>query len=127
MLASAPAHLQFNRCRFSFPLKQARERGCRSGLDARRRPRGERGHEDLRRRRPVAQRCVGSDGIVMASPALDDNLRLTQRVEDLAIEQLVTQAGSRLFCCSARLAHIIHAARHMLLRRAGPNLAGGCD
>jgi hypothetical protein len=30
-------------------------------------------------------------GVVVASPAFDHDLRLTQRVEDLAIEQLVTQ------------------------------------
>ena len=32
-------------------------------------------------------------GIVMAPPALDDDLRLLQRVEDLAVEQFVPQAG----------------------------------
>ena len=34
-----------------------------------------------------------SDGIVVASPALDDDLGLAQRVEDLAIEQFVAQAS----------------------------------
>src|SRR6188768_3970514 len=32
------------------------------------------------------------DGVVVASPALDDNLRFTQRVEDLAVEEFVAQA-----------------------------------
>ena len=31
------------------------------------------------------------DGIVVTTPALDDDLRLAQRVEDLAVEQLVAQ------------------------------------
>ena len=34
------------------------------------------------------------DGVVVATPALDDDLGLTQGVEDLAIEQLVAQATS---------------------------------
>src|SRR5262245_27264684 len=33
------------------------------------------------------------DRIVMASPALDDDLRLAQSVEDLAAEQLIAKAG----------------------------------
>ena len=33
------------------------------------------------------------DGIVVAAPAFDDDLRLAERVEDLAIEKLVPQAG----------------------------------
>jgi len=32
------------------------------------------------------------DSVVVASPALDDDLRLSERVEDLAIEEFVTQA-----------------------------------
>ena len=31
------------------------------------------------------------DRIVVASPALDDDLGLTQGIEDLAVEQLITQ------------------------------------
>ena len=34
-----------------------------------------------------------SDGIVVAAPTLDDDLGFPQRVEDLAIEQFVPQAG----------------------------------
>ncbi len=33
------------------------------------------------------------DGVVMATPALDDDLCFAQRVEDLTVEQLVTQSG----------------------------------
>jgi hypothetical protein len=32
---------------------------------------------------------MGTDRVVMAPPALDDDLSLSQRVEDFAIEQLV--------------------------------------
>ena len=34
-----------------------------------------------------------TDGIVVASPALDHDLSLLQRVEDLPVQQLVAQAG----------------------------------
>ena len=37
---------------------------------------------------------MGPDGIVMTAPALDDNLRLVESVEDLAVEQLVPEPGS---------------------------------
>ena len=57
------------------------------------RPCGERRHEHFRGGRLVADRGVRSDGIVVASPALDDDLGLSQRVEDLAVEQFVAQAG----------------------------------
>src|SRR2546423_10164857 len=33
------------------------------------------------------------DRVVVASPALDDDLGLAQRVEDLAVEQLIAKAG----------------------------------
>jgi len=36
---------------------------------------------------------MGPDGIVMTAPALDDNLRLAESVEDLAVEQLVPEPG----------------------------------
>ena len=36
---------------------------------------------------------MGPDCIVMASPALDDDLGLAQSVEDLAVEQFVAQAS----------------------------------
>ena len=36
-------------------------------------------------------------GVVVASPAFDHDLRLTQRIEDLAIEQLVAQARIEAF------------------------------
>ena len=36
---------------------------------------------------------MGPDCIVVASPALDDDLGLAQSVEDLAVEQLIAKAG----------------------------------
>jgi hypothetical protein len=35
-----------------------------------------------------------TDGVVVTAPAFDDDLGFTQRVEDLAVEQFVTQATS---------------------------------
>ena len=57
------------------------------------RPCGECWHEHLRCRSPVADRGMRPDGVVVTTPALDDDLRFAQRVEDLAIEQLVAQPG----------------------------------
>src|SRR6187549_318226 len=37
------------------------------------------------------------DSVVVASPALDDDLRFTQRIEDLAIEEFIAQAGIEAF------------------------------
>src|SRR5690242_2858327 len=37
------------------------------------------------------------DSVVVPSPALDDDLRLAQRVEDLAIEKLVAQTRIEAF------------------------------
>jgi hypothetical protein len=34
------------------------------------------------------------DRVVVASPALDDDLGLAQSVEDLAVEQLIAKAGT---------------------------------
>ena len=44
-------------------------------------------------RRAVAQCTVGSFGIVVFPPAFDDDLCLAQRVEDFAVEQLISEAG----------------------------------
>src|SRR5918997_2467235 len=57
------------------------------------RPCGERRHEDLWGGSLVSDRGMGPDGVVVPWPALDDDLRLFQRVEDLTIEKLITQAG----------------------------------
>ena len=57
------------------------------------RPCGECGHEHFRGGSAVADRGMRPNGVVVASPALDDDLSLAQRVEDLAIEQFVAQAG----------------------------------
>src|ERR1044072_917303 len=54
---------------------------------------GEGWYEHLRGWRLVAQRGMRAHRVVVPSPALDDDLRLAQRVEDLAIEQLVAQPG----------------------------------
>src|SRR3954462_11849879 len=55
---------------------------------------GQRWHKYLGGRRPVADRGMRSDGVVVTPPALDDDLRLAKDVEDLAIEQLVPEPGS---------------------------------
>ncbi len=52
-------------------------------------PRGERRHDDLRCRRSITERGVRSHGVVMTSTALDHDLDLLKRVEDLTIEQLI--------------------------------------
>jgi len=56
----------------------------------------------MRARRPLelvvcSQRGVGSDGVVVSTLALDDDLSFSLRVEDLAIEQFIAQARSMLF------------------------------
>ena len=53
-------------------------------------------HEHLRGGCFVVQSGMGSDGVVVTTPALDDDLRLAQGIEDLAIEQLVPEAALRL-------------------------------
>lgn len=51
------------------------------------------GHDALRRRWPVAQVAVRSDDIVMASPPLDHDLSLAERIEDLPVEQFIAEPG----------------------------------
>lgn len=68
-----------------------KERGRRSWLGSRSRPRGEGWHDDLGSRCSIADRCVWPDGIVVPPPAFDDDLCLFQRVEDFPIEQLVAE------------------------------------
>src|SRR2546421_2951890 len=70
-----------------------REHGRRSWSGLRSRPCGECWHEHLRCRSPVADRCMWPHRVVVTTPAFDDDLRLSQRVEDLAIKQLVAQPG----------------------------------
>ena len=36
---------------------------------------------------------MGPDRVVMATPALDDDLGFTERIEDFAVEQLIPKAG----------------------------------
>ena len=49
---------------------------------------------DLRGGRLVGQRGVGAKGVGVATPALDDDLGLLERGEDLAVEQLVPELTS---------------------------------
>src|ERR1051325_621077 len=69
-----------------------REHGGRSWSGLRSRPCGQCWHKHLRGGSPVADRGMRAHGIVVAAPALDDDLRLAQGVEDLAIEQFVAQS-----------------------------------
>jgi hypothetical protein len=55
-------------------------------------PRGHGWHEDLWCRRLVSGRVVGALGVVVATPALDDKLRLGERAEDYPIEQFVSHS-----------------------------------
>jgi hypothetical protein len=48
-------------------------------------------------RRQPPQSSVRTALVVMASPALDDDLGFAQGVEDLAVEQLIAQAGIKAF------------------------------
>ena len=50
-------------------------------------------HKDLRGRWLVSERSVRAHGVVVSPPALDDDLRLGERIEDLSIEQFILQAG----------------------------------
>ena len=52
-------------------------------------------HRDdgFRGRWAVAQSTVGSFGIVVFPPLFDQDLRLTQAVEDLAVEQFIAEPG----------------------------------
>src|SRR5215212_3892165 len=68
--------------------------GRQSWSGERRRPGGEGGHEHLRSRRPVAQRSMRPHAIGVLSPALDHNFGLPQRVENLSIQQFVSQPTS---------------------------------
>src|SRR3979411_96734 len=70
-----------------------REHGRRSWSGLRSRPCGECWHERLRCRSPVADRGMRPHRVVVTTPAFNDDLSLPQRVEDLAIEQLVAQPG----------------------------------
>ena len=54
-------------------------------------------HDGLRCGRPVAQRTMRPDGVVMLSPALDQYLRLPEGVEDFHIQKLVPQFAIEAF------------------------------
>jgi hypothetical protein len=68
--------------------------GRQSWSGERRRPGCEGGHEHLRSRRPVAQRSMRPHAVGVLSPARDHNFGLPQRVENLSIQQFVSQPTS---------------------------------
>ena len=45
----------------------------------------------------VSQGAVRPDGIVMLAPLLDQDLGIAERTEDLAVEQLIPEAGVAAF------------------------------
>ena len=49
--------------------------------------------EDFWGWRLVTERPVGSQGVVVPPPALDHDLCLLERIEDLTIEQLIPEPG----------------------------------
>ena len=59
-------------------------------------------HEDdaLGRWRTVSEGTVRPDGVVVSPPLLDDDLSLAERVEDLAIEKFIPEAGIEAFAVS---------------------------
>jgi len=69
------------------------ERGRRNGPSACGRPRRTAGYEHFWCWSAVAERGMWAEPIVMLPPSLDDDLRLLQRVEDLAVQDLVAQPG----------------------------------
>src|ERR1051325_912354 len=79
-----------------WPRRQ-REHGRRSWSGLRSRPCGQCWHKHLRGGSPVADRGMRAHGIVVTAPALDDDLGFAQRVEDLAVEQLVAQTRVEAF------------------------------
>ena len=56
--------------------------------------------DGFRSRLVVAQSTVWSLRVAVFSPFFDDDLRLFQGVEDLAIKQLVPEAGIQAFAVS---------------------------
>jgi len=52
------------------------------------------------RRRAIAQSTVWSFGVVVFPPFFDQDLRFTQAVEDLAIQELISEPGIEAFAVS---------------------------
>ena len=98
-----------------------RQRGRRSRLMERSRPRCEDSHEHFWCRRLVSQRRVGPDRVVVASPAFDDDLGLAQSVEDLSIEQLIAKA-----CIEALDVAVTPQRMCGAVVRAWPKAAASC-
>jgi hypothetical protein len=74
-------------------------------------------HENdaLGRWRTVSEGTVRSDGVVVSPPLLDDDLSLPERLEDLAIEKFIPEAGIEAFAVST----LPGRARFDDLRRCG--------
>src|SRR5215207_6051813 len=92
------------------------EHGWRSRSGERRRPCGEGWHEHLRGGWSVAERGVRANAVVVSAPALDHDLRLLQRVEDLAIQQLVAKPGIEAFHIA-----VFPGRAPLNVRRLGPH------
>ncbi len=54
-------------------------------------------HPRLRGWRFVAQRGVWSDGVVVDAPALSQHTQFFDRVEDLSVEELISEFGVERF------------------------------
>src|ERR1041385_2765727 len=77
--------------------RHQREHGRRSWSGLRSRPCGQCWHKHLRGGSSVADRGMREYCIVVTAPAFDDDLGFAQRVEDLAVEQLVAQTRVEAF------------------------------
>ena len=54
-------------------------------------------YDGLRGRWAIAQSTMGSFGVVVVPPSFDDDLGFTQRVKDLAVQQLVAHPAVEAF------------------------------
>jgi len=103
------------------------------------RPCGEGWHEHLRGGSPIADRGMRANGVVVPSPALDDDLGLAQGVEDLSAEQLVAKACIETFdepvlpgatggdvggSCPDRADPLLHRLGDELRAIIGPDMPG---
>jgi hypothetical protein len=61
---------------------------------------------------PVSQSAVRSDCVVVAPPSLDQDLGLSQRIEDLAVQKLVPEAGIEPSRVSRRLQLLSRVEHH---------------
>ena len=63
---------------------------------------------------PIAQSAVWSHGVVVAAPSSDQDLRLSQRIENLAVEQLVAEP-----CVEAFDVAVLPRRSRLDIRRSG--------